>query len=112
VRPRPILPATITTAPPGTVTVTWRDGRVDTHRARDLRLRCPCAHCVHETTGQRLLDPATVPADLAAIDCKAVGNYASQFLWSDGHRTGLYGHLVLRTLGDATLPPPAPGTGP
>jgi len=101
VRPRPIVPAAIATAPPGTVTVTWRDGRVDTHRARDLRLRCPCAHCVHEVTGQPLLDPTTVADDLSAIECKPVGNYATQFLWSDGHRTGLYAHQVLRGLGEA-----------
>jgi ATP-binding protein involved in chromosome partitioning len=100
-RPRPAVPAAIAVSPPGTVTVTWRDGRVDAHRARDLRLRCPCAHCVHETTGTPLLDPTTVPADLAAIDSRPVGNYATQFLWSDGHRTGLYTHEVLRGLGTA-----------
>ena len=101
-RPRPVVPASIATAPAGTVTVIWRDGRIDSHAARDLRLRCPCAHCVHEITGQRMLDPATVPGDLSAIDCKPVGNYATQFLWSDGHRTGLYAHQVLRSLGDGT----------
>lgn len=104
-RPRPVVPASIVVAPPGTVTVTWRDGRVDVHAARDLRLRCPCAHCVDEVTRERLLDPASVPMDLHAIDHQPVGNYATQFLWSDGHRTGLYAHAVLRGLGDAAGDP-------
>ncbi len=87
--------------PPNRVEVRWNDGRVDHHHARDLRLACPCAHCVHELTRTPLLDPASVPADLACLDCKRIGNYAIQFLWSDGHRTGLYTNQLLRQLGDA-----------
>jgi len=105
-RPRPQIPTAVEIVPPGTVTVTWRDGRIDRHSARELRLRCPCARCVHEVTGQPLLDPATVPADLAALSQRPVGNYAVQFAWSDGHNTGLYTYVVLRGLGEA--PPSDP----
>ena len=92
-------PTSVVIAPPDRVTITWRDGRSDVHAARALRLACPCAHCVHEITGKPLLDPATVPADLTAIDGKRIGNYAWQFLWSDGHRTGIYSFAMLRALG-------------
>lgn len=98
-RPRPPVPASITLGPPDTITVVWRDGRTDVLRARDVRLACRCARCVDEMTGRPLLDPASVPADLAALERKPVGNYATQFLWSDGHRTGLYPHELLRALG-------------
>ena len=37
----------------------WDEGVEQTFSARELRIRCNCAHCVSETTGQRLLDPAT-----------------------------------------------------
>ena len=92
-------PTRISHEPAGTVTVTWNDGRSDRHRARDLRLACPCAHCVHEISRQPLLDPATVPEDLSCLDHQRVGNYATRFLWSDGHRTGLYTNELLRRLG-------------
>lgn len=94
------VPNAVVIGPPGSITIAWRDGRSDLHRARDLRLACPCAHCVHELTGRPLLDPASVPAELTAVDGKRVGNYAWQFLWSDGHRTGLYSFALLRSLGD------------
>lgn len=95
------VPQSVVIGPPDRVTVTWRDGRIDAHGARALRLVCPCAHCVHEITRKPLLNPASVPAELTAIDGKRVGNYAWQFLWSDGHRTGLYSFALLRGLGDA-----------
>ncbi len=99
-RPRPILPQSISPHA-GAVTIVWRDGRSDLHRARDLRLACPCAHCVDEHTSRPLLDPATVPADLTAVAHKPIGNYAVQFTFSDGHSTGLYSYTVLRARGDA-----------
>lgn len=96
------VPSSVVIGPPGRIAIAWRDGRSDLHAARDLRLACPCAHCVHEVTGRPLLDPASVPADLTAVDGKRVGNYAWQFLWSDGHRTGLYSFTLLRGLGETS----------
>ena len=95
-----LVPISVAIDPPDRVTISWRDGRIDVLSARTLRLACPCAHCVHEITGRPLLDPATIPTDLTARDGKRVGNYAWQFLWSDGHRTGLYSFTVLRQLGE------------
>lgn len=68
----------------------WDEGVEDTWTARDLRLRCACAHCVSETTGQRLLDPATVPVDLTVKSMHLVGNYGLGVEFSDGHATGIY----------------------
>ena len=45
---------------------------------------------------RRLLDPASVPADLRAEDYLPVGRYALQFLWSDAHYTGIYTYRALR----------------
>ncbi len=40
-------------------------------------------------TGQPLLDPRTVPANISINDAKLIGNYALKISWTDGHDTGL-----------------------
>ncbi len=74
----------------------WDEGQEQTFGARELRLSCTCAHCVSEVTGQRLLDPATVPADLTVADMHLVGNYGVGIHFSDGHSTGIYRFRELR----------------
>jgi ATP-binding protein involved in chromosome partitioning len=68
----------------------WDDGSEDVYSARDLRIRCACAHCQSEATGERLLDPATVPTDLTISDMNLVGNYGVGVHFSDNHTTGIY----------------------
>ncbi len=57
---------------------------------RDLRLLCPCAACVDEFTGERIVNPRTVPEDVSPSAMKYSGNYALKISWSDGHDTGIY----------------------
>ena len=78
--------------------VKWGDGRVCGYGAAALRRVCPCAHCVNEMTGQRMLDPATIPDDLTIERVEIVGRYALTFRWSDGHQTGIYSFRLLREL--------------
>ena len=80
------------------VRIIWTDGRICEFTATYLRLNCSCAECVEEWTHRRLLDPASVPANLRAEDYLPVGRYALQFLWSDAHYTGIYPFEVLRAL--------------
>ena len=68
----------------------WDEGDEDVYSARDLRIRCSCAHCQSEVTGERLLDPATVPQDLTIADMHLVGNYGVGVHFSDGHTTGIF----------------------
>jgi len=68
----------------------WEDGTEDTWKTRELRIRCTCAHCQSEATGERLLDPATVPEDITVADMHLVGNYGVGIHFSDGHTTGIY----------------------
>ena len=68
----------------------WDDGVEDVWTARALRQRCTCAHCQSEATGERLLDPDSVAADITVKDMHLVGNYGVGVLFSDGHGTGIY----------------------
>jgi DUF971 family protein len=56
----------------------------------DLRFFCPCASCVDEHSGQRVLEKGDVAADIRVVDVKLVGRYGVQISFSDGHSTGLY----------------------
>ena len=77
------------------ITITWDDGHIGRYPARALRLACPCAACVEEMSGAPLLDPATVPADVAPRGLELVGAYAIRIAWSDGHATGIYTYASL-----------------
>lgn len=78
----------------------WQDGLAARIPVRELRLRCPCAFCVNEVTGARMLDPAGVPDPLGLKDMQPVGHYAYRILFEDGHDTGLYTLEALRGLGE------------
>ena len=82
------------------ISIDWDDGHRTTFDPMRLRLNCGCAECVEEWTQRKLLDPASVPANIAAEDYLMVGNYAVQFLWSDAHFTGIYPLDLLRRLCD------------
>jgi DUF971 family protein len=69
--------------------VTWSD-REDELPFRFLRRECQCAQCINEWTGEAILDPTTIPADISIERMELVGNYALRVYWSDGHQSGLY----------------------
>ena len=78
----------------GLVHVTWEDGHLGDYPLGYLRGYCPCALCQGHGGELRCIE---VPdAKLAKIS--AVGNYAIQFTWDDGHSTGIYTFDYLRSL--------------
>jgi len=83
-----------------TLSVLWEDGHGDDFDVRDLRLACPCAVCIEETSGRPLLDPKSVRPDIAPRVISSVGNYAITISWNDGHSTGIYSFERLRDLGE------------
>ena len=72
------------------------DGAEDVWPARALRIKCTCANCQSEATGERLLDPNTVPEDLSVVNMHLVGNYGVGIQFSDGHATGIFRFAQLR----------------
>ena len=78
--------------------ITWGDDEECSYTASELRRACPCAQCVNEWTGQRVLKPEDISDDLSIQDIAIVGRYALNFRWSDGHETGIYSFRYLRQL--------------
>jgi len=71
--------------------IEWdQEGHEGFFPARDLRLACPCAGCVEEMSGRRLLNPASIPPDIRPVSIALVGAYGIRVHWSDGHSTGIY----------------------
>ncbi len=83
-----------------TLRISWADNSECLYRAADLRRACPCAQCVNEWTGERVLKSDTVSEELEINDMSIVGRYALNFRWSDGHETGIYSFRYLRELCD------------
>lgn len=88
------------TADGSALRIRWQDGAQGVLAPRLLRIRCPCAACVDEMTGKRILREEDVPEDVHPTAIHYVGRYALQFIWSDGHDTGFYPFEYLRRLGE------------
>ncbi len=114
------IPTTIRQQDGRTLAIEWADRSWSLIDVRALRLACGCAHCVDEWSGAALLAPDSVPEDVRPVAIQAVGRYAIQISWSDGHDTGIYPFERLRSLsdrgllaaGEATRHPGAPGADP
>ncbi|MFZ8933852.1 MAG: P-loop NTPase [Bacteriovoracaceae bacterium] len=83
----------------GQIEIKWNDGSLSELSSYDLRLACPCASCVDENTGKRILDPKTVPLDITILGQRPVGRYGVTFNFSDGHNTGIYKYVNLKAMG-------------
>lgn len=80
----------------GRVRITWDDGHVGEYPLEYLRGYCPCALCQgHDAAlGTKFI---SVP-NAKLNEIRAVGNYAIEFRWEDGHSTGIYTYDYLRSL--------------
>ncbi|MBE0644807.1 MAG: DUF971 domain-containing protein [Bacteroidetes bacterium] len=79
--------------------ISWSDGLDCVYPLNMLRKKCPCATC---TTDAKAKGPFYIPlftADAMALkEINQQGNYAVQFVWHDGHHTGIYDYAYLRSL--------------
>lgn len=76
--------------------------RVDRLPYRYVRGECPCASCRDEWTGDRILDPASIRADLKLEGMEPIGSYAVRLVWNDGHSSGLFSWENLHRLGETS----------
>lgn len=84
--------------------ISWNDGLVSHYPLSHLREACPCVEC---RGGHSKMGLENAPDDLlklvpkrsyAVTALSAVGNYALQPSWDDGHHTGIYTWEYLRLL--------------
>jgi DUF971 family protein len=90
------------------VEITWSDGHVSRYDFPYLREQCPCATCndEREKKASKKVFPAgaggaVLPMFKPRVTAKsaaAVGNYAIQIQFSDGHATGIYSFEHLREI--------------
>lgn len=88
------------------VEVTWSDGHASRYDFPYLRDHCPCAVCndereSNERAGTKSGGAAVLPMYKPRVTAKkatAVGNYAIQIEFSDGHATGIYSFEHLREI--------------
>lgn len=81
-----------------TFTIEWTDGKRQDIRLSILQKHCPCANCVDENTGKRVVDPTSIKDDVRAYTVRSVGRYALQVQFTTGCSTGIYGFDLLRQL--------------
>ena len=84
--------------------IRWSDGTESFIRLETLRRRCPCAGCQGEVDimGNLHIGPGQELSP-AAFDLKrfiAVGGYAIQPVWADGHSSGIFSFDYLRRVAD------------
>lgn len=88
------------------IEIDWKDGHRSSWTFSWLRHACPCATCheEREKEGRKPGEPKTKSAQLlpmyeapARPDSVApIGHYALQFVWNDGHQSGIYSWEYLR----------------
>jgi DUF971 family protein len=93
-----MIPLEIKKTGPRELTVSWDDGHVSVFVIKGLRCCCSCAGCVNEMTGERTLDPTSVPEDVTITGAETVGRYGVRFAFSDGHGNGIYTWSRLREI--------------
>ncbi len=76
------------------VRISWSDGHVGQYDEEYLRGYCHCALCQGHGAGIKFNSVAGVKLQ----EIHAVGNYAIEFRWQDGHRTGIYSYDYLRCI--------------
>jgi len=88
--------------------IDWQDGHKSAWGFAWLREACPCATCVEERNaeGRKPGQPKPKPSQLLPMyapppkpaSAHAVGRYAIQFNWMDGHSGGIYSWEYLRRM--------------
>jgi len=90
------------------VDIEWDDGHRTHYNFQWLRDACPCATCTEERNShnRKAGEPVKQAASLLPMykepakptEAKAVGRYALNLHWNDGHSSGIYSWDYLREM--------------
>ncbi len=87
------------------VHIRWQDGHESVFGFDTLRQQCPCALCNDQRNKQSasgglsltvLSGPVLQAGQIQVSEVKPIGRYAVNFVWSDGHDSGIYSYTFLR----------------
>lgn len=86
--------------------IRWQDGHESVYTFDLLRRECPCALCNDQRNkrsagGLNLMvlgGPVIKAGEIQASEVKPIGRYAVNFVWSDGHDSGIYSYNFLREI--------------
>jgi DUF971 family protein len=85
--------------------IRWQDGHESVYTFDFLRRECPCALCNDQRSkqaapgglGLTVLSGSVVKTgQIQVTEVKPIGRYAVNFVWSDGHDSGIYSYDFLR----------------
>ncbi len=93
-----IEPTNIVEESDSALSITWSNQPDSKYNAAQLRMACPCASCVNEWTGEKILKDENVSDNVRFATVALVGRYALNFQFSDGHNTGIYSFRYLLQL--------------
>ena len=89
-----------------TLVIKWQDDVEHVVSSFSVRAMCPCAHCVDEITGERLIKEEDIPANVKILESIPVGRYGVRFNFDDpspGAGAGIYTFAFLRKLGEEAV---------
>jgi DUF971 family protein len=87
------------------VRIRWQDGHESVYSFDLLRKECPCALCNDQRSTQAAPGNLSLTVlsgsvlrlgEIQATEVKPIGRYAINFVWSDGHDSGIYSYNFLR----------------
>ena len=89
-----------------TLVIKWQDNVEHVISAFTVRYMCPCAHCVDEVTGEKLIKEEDVPPNVKILESAPVGRYGVRFSFDDpspGAGAGIYTFSFLRKMGEEAV---------
>jgi len=89
-----------------TLIIKWQDGIEHVISAFTVRYMCPCAHCVDEITGEKLIKEENIPPNVKITESVPVGRYGVRFSFDDpspGAGAGIFTFSLLRKMGEDAI---------
>ncbi len=84
------------------IALLWDDQSESYLSLEKLRRRCPCAACAGEqdVMGNTYKPPTALykPESFQLVRFDPVGGYAVNFVWADGHQSGIYTYHYLKKI--------------
>lgn len=78
--------------------IKWSAGYTQSVRFSDLQRECPCAGCVDETTGKRVVSSDAIDPYVSAKEVEMVGRYGLKVAFTSGCSKGIYTYEFLEKM--------------